>query len=128
MLLLKLGYRNLWRNRRRTLLTMSAMAVATALLILTLGIYDGMLWDMVEGATELYHGHVKITTENYMENRQIYQTIPEDGIYKNIAANPQVKELPEEFVDMHFSVSVKVSLPILSQQNSLGLIRLKSDL
>jgi len=91
MLLLKLGYRNLWRNRRRTLLTMSAMAVATALLILTLCIYDGMLWDMIEGATELYHGHVKITHKNYMENRQIYQTIPENGPYKNIAADPRVK-------------------------------------
>ena len=47
MLLFKLGYRNLWRNRRRTLLTMSAMSLATTLLILTLGIYDGMLWDMI---------------------------------------------------------------------------------
>lgn len=91
MLLMKLGYRNLWRNRRRTLLTMSAMAVATALLILTLGIYDGMLWDMIEGATELYHGHVKITADNYMETRQLHLTIPEEGLYKNIAVDPRVK-------------------------------------
>lgn len=91
MLLLKLGYRNLCRNRRRTLLTMSAMAVSTALLILTLGIYDGMLWDMIEGATELYHGHVKITADDYMEKRLLHLTIPEDGLYKNIAADPLVK-------------------------------------
>ncbi len=88
MLLLKLGYRNLWRNRRRTALTMSAMALATALLILTLGIYDGMLWDMVDGATELYHGHVKIAAEGYLDKRQIYQTIPEDGL-RGILLNEQ---------------------------------------
>ena len=91
MLIMKLGYRNLWRNRRRTLLTMSAMALATALLILTLGIYDGMLWDMIEGATEKFHGHVKITAENYMERRQLHQTIPDNGIYDSIRADKRVK-------------------------------------
>jgi len=90
MLLVKLGYRNLWRNRRRTLLTMLATSVATALLILTLGIYDGMLWDMVEGATELYHGHVKITAPGYLDNYQIYQTIPDDGLRNEIMADPRV--------------------------------------
>lgn len=90
MLLLKLGYRNLWRNRRRTALTMSAMALATALLILTLGIYDGMLWDMVDGATELYHGHVKIAAEGYLDKRQIYQTIPEDGLREKILKEQKV--------------------------------------
>ena len=91
MLLLKLGYRNLWRNRRRTLLTMTAMGVATALLILTLGIYDGMFWDMIEGSTELYHGHVKITAKDYLEQRKLDMTIPEKGWYDNIAAEPRVK-------------------------------------
>ena len=91
MLLLKLGYRNLWRNRRRTLLTMSAMSMATALLILTLGIYDGMLWDMIEGATELYHGHVKITAKDYIEKRQLYQTIPDNGMYEKIEVDPRVR-------------------------------------
>ena len=91
MLLLKLGYRNLWRNRRRTLLTMLAMSLATALLILTLGLYDGMLWDMIEGATELYHGHVKITAEDYQNKRQLHQTIPEDGLRGKIENDPRVR-------------------------------------
>ena len=91
MLLFKLGYRNLWRNRRRTLLTMTAMGMATALLILTLGIYDGMLWDMIEGSTELYHGHVKITAKDYLEQHKLDMTIPEKGWYDNIAAEQQVK-------------------------------------
>ena len=90
MLLLKLGYRNLWRNRRRTLLTMSAMALATALLILTLGIYDGMLWDMVDGATELYYGHVRITAKGYLDKQQIYQTIPEDELRNKVMQYPKV--------------------------------------
>ncbi|HUT63095.1 MAG TPA: FtsX-like permease family protein [Anaerolineae bacterium] len=90
-LLVKLAYRNLWRNRRRTLLTISAMAVATTLLILTLGIYDGMLWDMVDGATKVYHGHVKITADQYLERRQLHLTIPENGMYEKIRTDSEVQ-------------------------------------
>ena len=90
MLLMKLGYRNLWRNRRRTVLTMSAMGVATALVILILGIYDGMLWDMIDSATEMYHGHVKITNEDYPERHQLYQTIPQDGVAESVRSDPRV--------------------------------------
>lgn len=90
MLLMKLGYRNLWRNRRRTLLTMIAMGVATAMVILMLGIYDGMIWDMIDSATVSYHGHVKITAEGYLEKRKMVQTIEQDGLHASISADPRV--------------------------------------
>ena len=70
MLLLKLGYRNLWRNRRRTVLTMTAIGVSTAMVILMFGIYDGMLWDMIETATDLYHGHVTCESPRRMMRRE----------------------------------------------------------
>jgi ABC-type lipoprotein release transport system permease subunit len=89
-LILKLGYRNLWRNRRRTMLTMSAMAAATALVIFMLGIYDGMIWDMIDSATLDYHGHVKVTEPGYLERRRMQLTIPEDGLYEQLAADPSV--------------------------------------
>ncbi len=84
MLLWKLGYRNLWRNRRRTILTMSAIGFAAAMVILMLGIYEGMLWDMIESATNLYYGHVQVTAEHYPDKRQIYLTLPQDGLYEKI--------------------------------------------
>ncbi len=91
MLFLKLSYRNLWRNRRRTLLTMSAMGVATAMVILMLGIYDGMIWDMIDSATLNYHGHVKVTAPGYLDRRKIQLTIPEDGLHREILADPMVQ-------------------------------------
>jgi len=91
MLLMKLAYRNLWRNRRRTLLTMTAIGVATALVILMLAIYDGMMWDMIDSATDMYHGHVKVTAENYLDKRKMQLTIGEDGVRGILLAGKGVK-------------------------------------
>ena len=59
-MLLTLAFRNLWRNRRRTLLTLSAMVVSAALLILALGVFSGMFTDMLASPTEQYPGHLRI--------------------------------------------------------------------
>ena len=90
MLLLKLGYRNLWRNRRRTLLTMTAMAVATTMVILMLGVFGGMLWDMIDSATASYYGHVKITAEGYLDQRKLHLTIPQDGVREKLIVDQGV--------------------------------------
>lgn len=71
----RIGFRNLWRNKRRTLLTMSAMAISTALLIVTLGITESVLVDSVSNATGLYHGHAKVTAPGYLEARDMELTL-----------------------------------------------------
>ena len=90
MLLLKLAYRSLWRNRRRTLLTMTAMGVATALIVLTLAVYEGMFRDMIESATA-YQGQIRITAEGYFEDPDMDLTIPQDTIRQTILAYPGVR-------------------------------------
>ncbi|HOY65872.1 MAG TPA: ABC transporter permease [Candidatus Ozemobacteraceae bacterium] len=74
-MLLRLAWRNLWRNRRRTQLTMAGMVFATALLIFTLAMYDGMLWDMIENVTEVMTGHVVIAREGYQDRPELHRTI-----------------------------------------------------
>ena len=71
-MLWRLAIRNIWRNRRRTLLTLSAMVVSSALLILCLGIFSGMLKDMLASATEQYFGHLEISTKGYQEDRDMF--------------------------------------------------------
>ena len=87
----KLGYRNLWRNKRRTALTMTAMATATALVILILGVQEGMLWDMIEGATEMYHGHAQVTAPGYLEDNAQHLTLSDPSLADRLRADPEVK-------------------------------------
>ena len=77
-MLLRLASRNLWRNKRRTLLTLSAMVVSLALLTLSLGVFSGMLVDILASTTEQYHGHLVITAENYLDDRDMYRNFAAD--------------------------------------------------
>ncbi len=71
-MLWQLALRNIWRNRRRTLLTLSAMIISSALLILALGIFSGMLKDMLASATEQYFGHLVISAGDYQDDRDMF--------------------------------------------------------
>lgn len=77
-MLWQLALRNIWRNRRRTLLTLSAMVVSSALLILCLGIFSGMLQDMLASATEQYFGHLVISGKGYQDDRDMFIGISAD--------------------------------------------------
>ena len=77
-MLLTLAFRNLWRNRRRTLLTLSAMVVSAALLILALGVFSGMFRDMLASATEQYYGHLVLAHPEYHLRRDLFAHLPAD--------------------------------------------------
>ncbi|MCD6526752.1 MAG: ABC transporter permease [Desulfuromonas sp.] len=75
-MLIKLAFFNLWRNSRRTLLTLSAMVISAAMLILALGIFSGMFADMLASTTEQYHGHIVISKKGYQDKRDLYLHFP----------------------------------------------------
>lgn len=78
-MLLALASRNIWRNKRRTLLTLSAMVVSSALLILALGVFSGMLGDMLAAATEQYRGHLVISRPGYQQDRELFSAFNPDA-------------------------------------------------
>ena len=77
-MLCTLAFRNLWRNRRRTLLTLSAMVVSASLLILSLGVFSGMFEDMLSSATEQYYGHLVLAHPNYHQRRDMFAHLPQE--------------------------------------------------
>ncbi len=89
-LVLRLGFRNLWRNKRRTLLTMSSMSLSTALLIVTLGITEAVMVDSVDSATGLYYGHAKISAPGYLDGRDMALTLPDDAPPADLSADKHV--------------------------------------
>ena len=64
-----LAYRDLGRNRRRSGLTMLAVALGLALLIMMSGFIAGMLDSSISDSILLNSGHVQVRTESYEVER-----------------------------------------------------------
>jgi putative ABC transport system permease protein len=67
LLLVKIGWRNLWRNPRGTLLTALALGLGLALLLVSLGLLDGLHEKMVSDGVRFGTGHVVIQAKGYQD-------------------------------------------------------------
>jgi putative ABC transport system permease protein len=79
MMLLRLAWRNLGRNKRRTALTTAAGVFATLLSMLNLSVSAGSHERWVEHAVRLYPGHFEVSLADYRENRTLDYALPLDG-------------------------------------------------
>ena len=71
----RLGWRNLWRNTKRTLITSSAIAFAFGLLIGLIGLMEGLKDQLLRNGTLLQLGHLQLHDQAYLPDRNIHDTI-----------------------------------------------------
>lgn len=74
--ILKIGWRSIWRNRRRTLISMSAVGIGLFLVIVYSGILAGVLGDAKEQLDNVGMGHVEITAAGWRAHRGAAENIP----------------------------------------------------
>lgn len=79
MTLIKMAWRNLWRNPRRTLITVFSMAFGLTMMIVSYSLMEGMFDQMVRYATVLGSGHIQVHHPEYREDRSLYDTIGDPG-------------------------------------------------
>lgn len=60
MMLLRIAFLSLWQHRRRTLVLGGAIALVTALMLVMLGVAEGMNRSLIESSTTLMSGHVNV--------------------------------------------------------------------
>lgn len=72
-----MAWRNVWRNPRRTWLTVSAIAFACVILIFMLSFQFGSYETMINSAIQINTGHLKIQEKNYFEEKSMRQVVPE---------------------------------------------------
>ncbi len=78
MLVLRLGWRNLWRYPRRSVINVSAVATAFVFLVLLLGFAEGLTDQMLENGTSLLLGHVQLHHPAYLPDRGLFDTLGGD--------------------------------------------------
>src|SRR5512141_318901 len=70
MWLFKLAWKNMWRNRHRTIVTMSAIFFAVLLSITASSLKDGVFNNLVKNVVSFYTGYIQIHKQGYW-NEQI---------------------------------------------------------
>ncbi|MBS04032.1 MAG: hypothetical protein CMQ24_15190 [Gammaproteobacteria bacterium] len=92
MLNLKLAYRNLFRNVRRTVLTVLLIASSLAALILADAMIGGLRNKMVEGVTHLLSGEAQVHRTGYLDTLDADLFLPDpDALLALLADDPAVR-------------------------------------
>jgi putative ABC transport system permease protein len=93
--LIKIAYRNIWRNKRRTFFCIAAVGIAVFFIVLYSSMIDGMVRNINEVVQIYDFGHVKIVSSQYeAENEYMPVQYPVAGgkSWKELAAS--IKEIP----------------------------------
>lgn len=75
MLIFRMALRNIFRNRRRSLLTGLMMAGGFALFSATLGLSDGTYGSIIDMFTRSRTGHAQVHAAGYLERPSLYRAI-----------------------------------------------------
>ena len=93
--ILKMAFRDLGRNRRRSFFSALAVGAGLALLILMASVIEGEMGSAIESAIQLQSGHIQIRAATYDENKSSLKwqdlVADPDQIAGQIAALDQVK-------------------------------------
>jgi ABC-type lipoprotein release transport system permease subunit len=85
-----MAWRNVWRNPRRTILTVCAITFASVLLVFMLSFQFGSYETMINTSVKISTGHLQVQAEKYHEKKSIRFVIPEPQVIADI-----VDQIPE---------------------------------
>lgn len=74
--LIRIGWRNLWRHKRRTYITASGMAIAMGLVLSMACLSDGMFDLMADLMVTQSLGHAQVTHPDWPSRQLMYDTVP----------------------------------------------------
>jgi ABC-type lipoprotein release transport system permease subunit len=75
MLNFRLAWRNLWRHRRRTWLTATAMIFSNVLLVFMISLQLGSYDMMINNTLRAFSGHLQLQREGYIDNPKLRSSI-----------------------------------------------------
>ena len=78
-----MAWRNLWRNRRRTLITMASVFFGVLLSTVMSSMQEGMYGKMIDNVVKFYTGYLQVQHPDYWDKKTINHTfVPTDSLYQ----------------------------------------------
>lgn len=114
MMISSVAWRNVGRNRKRSLIVMTAVMLGTTAGVFTCGLIIGWSNQRIDAAVNIEEGHLKIHQTDFLNNEEIDKTIPNlVAIDKFLSKHPQVKG---------FSKRVKLMAMATTSHGTTGLM------
>lgn len=93
-MLLKLAWLNIWRNKRRTIITATSVFFAVLLAILFRSLTDGIYDNMIHNVVSYSSGYLQIHQKGYWDEQSIDNTFEDnDQLYQGLLKNPNITHL-----------------------------------
>lgn len=90
-MIFKLAWKNIWRNRRRTIITISAIAFAVMFAVLLRSMQLGMQEQMVDSIVDNNLGYIQIHAKGFWEEKTLDNGFYSDDIpYDEILNHPEI--------------------------------------
>jgi ABC-type lipoprotein release transport system permease subunit len=92
----KIGWRNLGRNRRRTLITVIGLALGYSAVVVMTGLSRGLVAEMIDNGTGMLTGQLQVFAEDYLPDRGIFDTlggregIDVESLVSAVTADPRI--------------------------------------
>lgn len=86
-MLLTLAWRNIWRQKRRTLLTASALALALALSLFMRSLQEGTYANNIENAARFYTGLIQLQHPEFAQSQSIDDLLSMDAAFLSPVAS-----------------------------------------
>jgi len=86
-LFLSLAWRNIWRNKRRTIITIAAVVFSVTLAIYSLCLATGEHEQMINDTLDILTGHLQVHAKGYWDDRTIYTSFETPAELKEFLEN-----------------------------------------
>ncbi len=113
-MLFLLSWRNLWRNKRRSVVVISSIAIGIFAMMLSMGVMNGFNIQMVENTISTSLGHVAVHARGFQDNMKLeYRFTPGPEIYRAIKERKDIRA---------YTPRLKVQGMIQSSETSRGVL------
>ncbi len=110
---LRLAWRNLWRQPRRTWLTVGAMVFSNVLLVFMISLQFSVYDLMINNSLRAFSGHMQVQAPGYLDDGSMRQTVAE--------IVPLASRLRDEFPDADIAARASGFVLASSEQRSYGI-------
>ena len=92
--ILKIAWRNIWRNKRRTMITVASIMFALFFAIIMRGFQRGSYAKMKTNAVESYTGYLQVQNKEYWDDKTINNTMAIDqAVVDDLSSDDRINEI-----------------------------------